>query len=328
MYEIMCNEHLGHKKNRKHVSEDAFRSQIEPLLLEHKRLTFVFPAFPFKDQNPFRTECPPDQPDLAELALLVRLHTLSLALYQVHPHGADWVLVCDGNAYADIFGVSNRSAEQYRQAIVSWRNRLNLQGTVSIIDLTDLAARINGGPLGEEPFGPFEQVQAAIMRAIIEVSSGGDESIVQALGVLRRGMTWNLNLRDYLNRLTPEELWQVAKSIPRDGEPAHVKRVRQEVQERSHNAAVRYAAFNLTLRHFDAFNSFLPYTVRATIHPKEGQLAVPSLGNVFPWNGVAVYRSDNNEKSVEVFSLSDLRGPHHRLTLPGQAGYFYYRPAI
>lgn len=326
IYAIICDEHLGHKKNRRYLTEDIFRSQIEPLLREHKRLTFVFSAFPFKDQNPFRTECPPEQPDLAELALLIRLHTLSLVLWQVHPQGADWVLVCDGNAYAEIFGVSTRSVEQYRQTLVKWRNRLNLQGSVSIIDLTDLAARINGGPLGSKPTGPFEQVQAAIFQALIEISNEGDANVRQALSVLQRGMTWNLNLRDYLNHLTPEELWYVAKAIPRNDEATQVKRVRQEVHERAWQAAIRYAAFNLTLRHFNAFNSVLPSTLRATIHPKESQLAVPSLGNVFPWNGVAVYRGGNNGMSVEVAALSDLRGPHHRSALPGQAGYFYYTP--
>jgi len=321
---LLCDNKLGNKKNRNNVNADEFCARVQPLLDKHLRLTFCFPAFPFKDQNPFRTESPPHQPDLAEVAMLVRLHSLSLALWQVHPQGADWVLFCDGLVYADIFGVPKQAAIQYRERLTWWRNHLNLNGSISIVDLSDLVTRINGKPIGESPSGVFDLVSSDIRNNLQSLRSNGHPDVLRALTTLQIGMVRNLNLSHYLSSIPREELWYISRSIERPNETDKIKSVRAEINKRGWVAAIEYAAFNLSLRYFNAWSDYLPCTLRATIKPKAGQIAVPSVGRAFPWNGVGVLSHLGNEMLIEALSLSDLKGNHHRFSLPGQEGYFYY----
>lgn len=75
---------LGNLANKKY-NGPLLDKVLGDRLETKKRLCILVPGFPFKDQNIFRTQCDAGHVDLAEVALLVRLHLLSIAVFQVHP---------------------------------------------------------------------------------------------------------------------------------------------------------------------------------------------------------------------------------------------------
>ena len=141
IHALIADRRLGNDANRKNVTVDAFSQLLTPLVEQHLRLRFVMPAFPFKDQNPFRTAALAYQPDLGDIALIIRLHCLALALWHVHSDGADWILLSDGVLYSSIFGVDADAAREYVNRLRAWRDELNMQRTVAIVDLADLVQR-------------------------------------------------------------------------------------------------------------------------------------------------------------------------------------------
>ncbi len=301
IYSILGDDLLGHRRNRTNVNREALSQSLQPLLESRHRIRLVMPAFPFKDQNPFRTRGAPRHPDLGEVALLIRLHVLALALYQVHPHGVDWILVGDGRAYGDIFGVPEEEASAYQAELRRWRNHLNLHRTVSVVDLADLVERADTNADGTHQ-GSFSAARQQIREHLERLRSQDEE---RALGVLRRGMAWNLNTRDLLDSgATHEALWTAVRTVEADHADATSRALHTEVRRRAHTAALDYASFNLALRYHDLIDRFLPGAIRATIHPKPGQIAAPSLGKVFPWNGVPLLTgSVASPDSIQVDAL-------------------------
>jgi len=325
MLAILSDRRIGHGSNARNVDGAEFREQVQPLLDEQLRVRFVLPAFPFKDQNPFRVNAGAGAPDCSELALLIRLHALSLALYQVHPHGVDWIILSDGMLYAPLFGIETEEVQRYRQSLITWRNRLNLQGTVNIVDLGELIERLNGRPVAGVPDGPFDQVEQSVrdhLASLIE----SDDDCREKFSVLKRGMTWNLNLKTYLRTVSPQELWQLVRGSERDQLSAQAIKVGIEIDVRAEAAAFRYAAINLALRFLQGVDTILPGSIRATIHPKAGQVAVPTLGSVFPWNGVARLDGPFGADDLSVCQLVDIgsTGDFRGVVSSETGDVFYY----
>lgn len=286
---VLADKRLGNHRNTVNVPETLLNDWLTPLVDGRLRLRLVMPAFPFKDQNPFRTASRASSPDFAEVAMLIHLHVVSLALYQVHPHGVDWILLSDGVIYSDIFGVDTREALAYQHRLRTWRDFLNLNNTVSIVDLGELAERVNGCAGVRTDSEPLRETVSSIRNKLLAAVDSGMEPVQHVFRVLKRGMAWNLNSRAYLEQADADALWTALKNVGRHDETGDT-RLAHDIEERASVAAVEYASFNLALRYLDVVNRFLPGSVRATIHPKRGQIAAPRLGpsDVFPWNGVPV----------------------------------------
>lgn len=284
LYALLTHASLGDITNRKNLALTSFRADLEPLLARKVRLHFLVPSFPFKDQNIFRVNAPASHVDLADIALLIRLHILSLAMFQCHPYGADWVLVSDGPAYAEIFGVSQSDTMSYRKRLLEARQFLNIHGSISIIDLQEMTQRLRSRGNGTQIFAKTVEHLQARIEGMSRATSG---DIRNEFRVLVRGMKWNLNLKDLGCEWT-EEWWSILDVDEPTGLAASALKLWTETEHRANVAATKYAAFNLALRYHGVFKRFIPDGLRATIHPKHGELAVPQLGSVFPWNGVPV----------------------------------------
>lgn len=306
IYSALTAPFLGNKANRGFLNEQTFASQIGPSIRDHQRLQFLLPAFPFKDQNLFRTEAQPEHIDLGEIALLIRLHALALAFFQFHPFGADWIVLADGASYAHALGVDVKQAHEYRENLRNWRNALNLQGTVSILDLDEVAKKADG----VANRGRFDAMLEHIKRALSRLRTP-NEAMQQAFAVLMRGMAWNLATRSYDTRHARREIWQAVTQFGADG--VRYDPLSSEIRERSEIAALHYGAYNLTLRWLEIADRMFPNAIRATVHPKANQVAVPSLGDVYPWNGVPIVRGSTfavNEVSVQAWYRARADSPN------------------
>ncbi|MGW3134903.1 L-tyrosine/L-tryptophan isonitrile synthase family protein [Streptomyces sp. NPDC001139] len=303
IHHLLCSAPWGNTANKKYLDLAVLRRQAEPLVAAEARLLFVLPALPFKDQNPFRTASDPDHPDLAETALLVRLHCLARAIAEIYPPGAEWLLLSDGHAYARTFGIKPSQARTYFDRIVSIRNHLNLQSSISILDLTDVCSMASG-----EISGHFDSHQTHLIKRLAELTAAPQEPPWKAMQVLMRGMAWNYSTRKLVpsnNDAAMRQLWD-ALHLPTDPRlpTSHLER---RIRACAHDAAVNYAAFNLAVRWQDTLRVIFPQAIRATIHAKPGQVAIPSLGKVAPWNGVALVTSEEaGLHDIEIHPLNDI----------------------
>jgi pyoverdine/dityrosine biosynthesis protein Dit1 len=299
--ELLSSPLLGNKDNAK-LSSEEWSATLQPLVSQQHRVCFIVPGFPFKDQNPFRTAAHAGHVDLGEIALLIRLHVLTMASFQVHPFGVDWLIVSDGHAYAPILRIDDHHVNEYQRQLRLYRDLLNIYGSVSILELTDLCAHLGTEAGGEPIFDVTKRYVSARLRELIGASS----DIATSFNTLVRGVKWNMNFQDIakdrsIDRSTHwllldsdestargqswEELWKLFDNLARD-------------------AALAYASFNLTIRFHKLFESLFPQSIRATTHAKKGQIAVPELGEVTPWNGVAFVRgSELSATSVVVEPL-------------------------
>ena len=282
LYEVITAPLLGNPANLRYLDPEFFTSSIAPPIKQQSRLQFIIPSFPFKDQNIFRTEVPPDHVDLGEIALMIRLHTLSLAFFQIHPFGADWIILADGVSYAEVLGIGSNDAIKYRENLRDIRNRLNLQGTVSILDLDQLASYSDG----DQYIGRFDNTVKAIAKRLKQLTKIRVD-VEQSFSVLVRGIIWNLSTRCYEEKFSRDEIWLSVTSSDNISTREN-NALAREIYERGVEAALYYGSYNIALRYYKIPQSIFPQSFRATVHPKHGQFAVPSLGDVHPWNGIPV----------------------------------------
>ncbi|MET8267207.1 L-tyrosine/L-tryptophan isonitrile synthase family protein [Micromonospora arida] len=303
LFEVLCHPPIGNARNRANVDFQRFGHQVNSQVERRDRLFLVLPSFPFKDQNRFRTSSNASTVDLGELALLVRLHVLGLALYQVHPFGADIVVLSDGLLYSDIFGVDRGQALKYREQLRGFRNVLNIQGTVSILDLSDLIGRLRDPATGDSTFD--DTVRG--LRLKIATFKSADPALKDAYQTLKRGMKWNLNTRESLRHRSDSEAWLILTEGDRRSIPPTLMSDWEAIEHRAEEAAEKYASTNIALRYHQLLERTFPGAIRATVHPKPQQFATPSRGSAYPWNGVAwVSGGQLYTNAVETRPLYDL----------------------
>jgi pyoverdine/dityrosine biosynthesis protein Dit1 len=320
IFGLLCDSAFGNRKNRKNVKANWFSQKVDPMVKERLRLEFVLPAFPFKDQSIFRTMAPPEHVDMGELAFMARLHTLALAIYQVHPYGVDWILVSDGLAYSKILRVDETKVKSYFKRLVMYRNLMGLQRTVHIIDLDEMTHRLRSEASGNRI---FDVTKDAIKEVLIKWKNSQNER-PDEMKVLARGMKWNVNLKDITSDVDWADLWLIMNSNSRNDLPAQLRKLWDDVMNVVTDAAIEYAAFNLAMKFHNVFAQFFPMSFRATIHPKKGQIAVPEMGKVFPWNGVALRRSSGKFESLPLYSLLRRSANPVVYTMEGSDVPFFY----
>lgn len=312
LLQMFLDKGLGNKLNKTYISKEEFGVAVQISNDTRSRLLFVLPSFPFKDQNYIRVyQVTPSEVGFGDVALMIRLHTLSLAFYQVHPWGTDWLLAADGVFYAEMFDIDPAEARRYFDRLRRIRNGLNLQGTVSMIDLAEIVEHYAAGCSTR-----FTEDRAIITRFLNHIAESNDKSLRDAFAVLKRGMRQNQSTRRFESKLSMNELWAACmwENLP-DAYSLEAKRAHLDLDLKAREIAVQYACENLLLRHHRVLDKVFPGNVRTTVHPKPGQIAVPQIGNCFPWNGVALLPDPQvaDVHSLEVKRFCDLGHHYPRL---------------
>lgn len=302
---ILSDPLIGNKENHDELTIAEIVRGVASTRASGGPLVFVLPAFPFKDQNPFRSDLPASVPDFGEIAMLIHLHCLATAINQVIRNDVIWLIVSDGSVYEGMFDAPHGSASQYLSALRDWRLRLNLGSSIYFIDLQDLVTR-HDTALAANParrFSRAKQEITAILRSAVSEPSESSATINTYLTELARGMLWNRGWSKAAQQYGLEALWSVHCAscnteclAPRLHQAAH------ELWSESLETAIQYAAFNLASRHTGLLSRFLPSAIRATSHVKPGQVGIPREEGVAPWNGLAVYKYDS-KSDARVYSV-------------------------
>jgi hypothetical protein len=278
LHRLFSSDDFGQGANARFVSADQLGQALDMRSDPRSGIHVVLPCLPFRDQNPFRTADEPSSVTLAEVLFFARLHAWKLATYRLLPGGGHVVCLCDGTLYADALGVPVRDAVRYLDALRRVRDSLDLARSVSLVDLRQVAENV------AEAVGLrfWDEVEATAERLRALVADRRCRELFESLIV---GMRWNVS-PTAIECSDRRELSEVLEAAP-----ARLLRVGAaeptSASGRLLHASLRYAAINLVLRWLDPIRRAFPEFVRFTMHPKPGQLALPRLGRVHPWNGVA-----------------------------------------
>jgi pyoverdine/dityrosine biosynthesis protein Dit1 len=324
VHRVLCDPRLGNAANCHNVDQRDFAKRVNASLLSQERLCFVLPAFPFKDQNPLRCPAPTDHVDIAEIGLLSQMHFLALAFFQGHPFGSDFIVLSDGNLYSSIFGVEKIEVERYIAKLRQWRNLLNLQGSVHVVDLEECIERLPAIEL--EQFLWLKRRVSALLLDEQRIAQSAD--LQRALINLTNGMKRNLNSKGILAGASWDEKRSVFGGTPITEK---ARRMSRDLDERARYAAASYAAMNVALRRHRVVDRMFQNAIRATIHPKPNQIALPRSGTVYPWNGVGVFDPGatfpERIKTRPFGELGDIGSQWISGYLPGEVHPSYYRRA-
>lgn len=271
IYKLLCTPQIGSPKNLLNNDEETFVQKIIPELEEEKRLFFVLPGFPFKDQNRFRVPYEASTVDFSDISFLIRLHNLIQALYQVHPYGGQAIVLSDGRLYHEIFHVPLEEVEKYQDRLRYYRNKLNIQGDVSIIDLKEMIERANENK-------EIDRIVDCISGEIRKnhMKQPYFETLIQ-------GMKWNMNSKMLLKDFSDADAWTILK-CKRSQVRKGLRDTWDWYNHLAEESAVKYASINLMLKWTDLIKKFFPESIRCTVHPKRNQFA---LTMNYAWNGVA-----------------------------------------
>lgn len=274
IYELLCNDKIGSKQNRKNNDKQAFIDKILPVIEKKTRLLFVVPSCPFKDQNRFRVPDAANNADFSEISFLIKLHNIIQGLYQIHPYGAEFIILSDGNLYGSIFDIDNNDVNEYMERLLSFRNKLNIQLDVSVIDLKEMIDRADKDYV---IYTIKEKIFSYINNYLKETES---------FHILKQGMKWNINTNKTSSQFShvPDDImWKILKCEKTDI-PLKYRHEWEQMDGMADDAALQYAAINLTLKWTNLISLYFPEAIRCTVHPKKDQFAI-SLG--YAWNGIA-----------------------------------------
>ena len=282
MHRLLCLPRLG-SKNEENITPEMLGPAVQHSASEGVPIYVILPAFPFKDQNPLRTEAPAWHVDLSEVLMLVRLYAIAAAVKQIHPQGMEWIIASDGRIYSEIFGVSEKEALRYRENLRSYRNTLNLQKFIHVVDIQEMIAGLKG----------FGEINRTIRFTLAEVIKG-DPKVNEHFESLTHRIKLNLNLRDYVVKHDKRVLQScLDENVGTDSLTTEEQQIREEIRQRADHASLEYASINLAIKYTKLLQRFFPNSLRATIHPKAGQIGIAAgKGRVYPWNGVAIMRSE------------------------------------
>jgi len=204
---------------------------------------------------------------------------LALALRQVCPFGCEVIVLSDGVLYAPHFDVPPDLAQRYIKRVRHFRNFLNLQRSVHLLDLEEACHLIPG----------FDDMVSDVTKRIEKLQN--NTSIAPAVQRLTVSMIGNLGWPE----ATKEQLASIW-NLMHGGSALHS--FERDVIERARKCAINYLGINVTISWLNIYKTVFPFATRCTVHPKRDQIAIPMCEDL-PWNGCGVW--DGHQVKVSRF---------------------------
>ena len=241
---------------------------------------------------------PHDVIDLGEIACLVRMFEICKTVESIFPPGCIITLVTDGVIYHELFGATFQEAINFRTSLEKLISQMNISDRVRIIDMINLVNRF-----GSE----FDLLKDKIAE---ELKS---PELAHKMTNLQKGVAPNLNLTE-----TPLEiLFHLFNSNP-DNIPENLQNDfsfwREDIATRSRKTAIGYASTLLAIKKLQIIEKIFPRAIRATVHPKPGQLGLFLVNNgsaLGSYHGIPLLKKSNgkniNLKNLKIRYELDVR---------------------
>lgn len=263
-------------------------------------------AFPFKVPNPAKVG-QRRLPDLAELAALQRIRTLSKEIEEVYPPGLLLHLIHDGSYIGEIFGVGQDEVVEYETYFGQLVQVAGLTSTIRRHDFFRLLHRYGEG------------VEAAVDR----IGSEAVEWLTEGRGTEEWRSCFNrtLGMID-LRAHSPT----VAASIGRWADEGRLPPSYRHLQRRTLKAMLRYRIRDVLLHRCDPRDAAFPDAIHVTTKNRPGRLAIWLVRrgrSLLPWHGVGVADADGRP-SVSLFQELRTRRDLRPFYLTGETEPFGY----
>ena len=208
---------------------------------------------------------------------------------QVHKFDCECIVVSDGTAYAPFFDVDKRDAAIYLDQLRLIRDNLNLTKSIHFLDLADLIEMdCKSAAIGN--YLPFSKIRSVVRRQLATARSADEATNTRFSPCLRYAVEFK-HPSACGRRYRSGSLACLASNCAAIlNDSKRLQGLIGQMNQRSIQTAVAldYASFNLALRFSNVLGRFFPDAIRLTSHPKPGQVAAPRSGATYPWNGVAV----------------------------------------
>ncbi len=294
--------------------KDVFLKRITAKMRRADPVKIVFPALPFKDQNPLTTRRELRDVDLGEYGMMAQLRDIVESVREVYPPGLRITILTDGIVYADIFANGELDEiEKYRQNCIQAAEAMGLGKRVEFVDLSRLTEA--------EP--EFPSVKEMIRERIVDLEKRNAE-VQERMKSLRWGMLVNVPSLGYSYNDFKLFLALDERDLP------------ENIFERISQSALDYASFSSAMSALELIDRNFPGAIRGTVHPKGAPHLPLHLVNrdsvVFPYNGVPVVSEErlrntsSIRRSLRIMRFCDvLQHPDARgIVIDGQDNPFYY----
>lgn len=267
-------------RNGKSLGVEQYLTQV--LGDSKEGVTFALPSFPFKIPNPMKVAH--RNLDAGELLCLRRLHYINSIVQMLMDVPSSFVIISDGKIYSDICDID---ASEYKQYTSDARRAIAKMGLADELKYVDMLDTVIGDRL--------EEYQDTLNVVSTEIAKWWEKNRETArVKYLISNMSANVNtftedyslMRSCGNGVIPDALWNQYKKL---------------VNDKAESKAREFMCKLVTLRIMDAVPNRYPGSVRATVHPKEGQFGIHLVNAstfVFPWQGTTLRKTGDKFRVV------------------------------
>ena len=271
-------------------SQDDFLAKISAAILADRPVELILSFFGSKVRNPLKTFAEEGtEVDISEMASLLRFYEISQAIRALYAPGAMVRVACDGRKYAPAIGFTEGQGRGYYERIDCMCRALGIDDSVCLFDEAD-----------HYPLDHRERTERHLQR-VTQSYFDGEPSMVGFVTKLRTSMCLSMpidtsaidaaQLRLAFSRLDDAALQQ---RDPRALE------VRHFILRESEKCSLRYVAVYDAVKEERVLESVAPNAIRATVHPKPGQLGLYAVNqhsnDIFPHHGQGMMSLDANGK--------------------------------
>ncbi|CAG8717262.1 24499_t:CDS:2 [Dentiscutata erythropus] len=292
------------------VARDDYENRLSKAITNNEKLLLALPSFPVKCWNALKVER--RMPDLAELNCLGRLYLLCKEIETVYEPGAKVILIADGPIYADIFNEPLSIAIQYKEEVINFIKKLDLEPYIIMHDMVDLISKYS------TEFAEAKKISTIQVETFWHENPDNKHRKM----LLENTMT-NINVEKYSKDL----LRSIFFDTKYNGDISELQIVKDEITKQTEISALKYAILLQAINSMELVKKCYPGCIRVTCHPKAGQLGLhlvsPKSCFNFPWNGVGV-KKKNGEISVSLEDEVRRDQRYVAVYIEGEEFPFYY----
>jgi hypothetical protein len=274
------------------MAVEFYRALEDPAYI----VSFLMLTFPIKNSSGLRTNVTTEAADLGEVLMLAQFRRILAFLTELGIPNARFICLTDGIVYSRYLGPYDRiQAVFYRENVRQFRDALGLAGRALIVDAEHLLRRIP----------EFDQ---ALHRVRVALDRAEAESVVVQRKILSliRSFLFHIHARG-------EDLDLLAKVVNaclqgRELDTRGERAEQQRIWEKAAYDARWYAAHLLLMSALEVVRNLVdvPY-IRATVHPKPGQLA-PAPVNVRDFTDLPYHRKPLLREGANPLNLDTYLG--------------------
>ena len=274
-------------------AKPEFLAKLTEAILADRPVEMVLSFFGYKVQNPLKTFAETgSEVDISEMASLLRFYEISQAIREMYPPGAVIHIACDGKKYAYAFGYGEDQAAGYHQNLHALCSALGIQDSVRLLDETSFYPPDHR----ERTTKHLDRVKEGFLQ--------GDAAITSFVTKLRASIC--LSIPVDTSDIGVEEV-RLAFSVLTDAELGAASprafEIRRHFVQESLNCTLRYIAVYDAIKEAGAINHIAPAALRATVHPKSGQIGLYAVNNatndVFPHHGQGIMQPTQGRMAID-----------------------------